>query len=320
MTWIDERRAPPVDEGPEGGSLEARASFVFKIMATVGFAGVIFSLLPDSLPNSALLTVAFNVSALLISILYVVEARGIDKGRPWALAAVRPLLLLLGAWGAYATLSGLAQGVLRIPFELLLVAWAFLGSMSQLPTPRLADRSVALLGAAIPLVSIMSFGYLVFGWGGLLDVHQDDLTASLTVDCGPPGEPPAELRVAYDWSWSGAAPLPNEVDTVVIAWSGQDADGRELYTAGVIPEGDPTIRSGQRGTLGRELVEAARAGSAGFQWAVDLNRRGYVPGHVELSLQLARENPTGDRTMTVRASYIHLGLWRAEPAPVTCTW
>jgi len=105
-----------------------------------------------------------------------------------------------------------------------------------------------------------------------------------------------------------------------VGWSGEDAEGRPLYILGDTAEEDPTIRPGQRGRLGEALVTEARAGSrAGFQFAVDLNRRGYRPGEVDIVLLRAREQ-AGPASITVRASYVHLGLWRTEATPVTCTW
>jgi hypothetical protein len=325
MSWI-ERPQPssgvtiPV-VGPDSGSLEARASLVFKIMALVGCIGIVLSLTPDSFPNSALLTFAFNLATGLVSVLYFIEGRGLDRSRPWARAAARPMLVVLAAWGAYAAIAGFNQGVLRIPFELALAVWAFLGKPSPIPTPRPVTRSFGIIVAAIPLLGAMAFGYLIFGWGGVLDVHEEDLVASLQVDCGDPeAGPPAELPVSFDWSWSRTTPLPNEVDTVFVGWSGDDAEGRPLYLLGNTPTIDPAIRSGQRGELGKVLLEEARAGSrSGFQWAVDLGKRGYQPGGIDLALQLTRET-TGPAALTITASYIHLGIWRSEATTVSCTW
>ena len=325
MSWI-ERPQPssgvvlPV-EGPDSGSLEARASRVFKIMAVVGYLGIILALLPESFPNSALLTFAFNLSAGLVSALYFIEARGLDRSRPWARAAARPLLVVLAAWGAYVAIAGFTQGILRIPFELALAGWAFLGARSPIPTPRPVARSFGVIGASIPLLLVMGFGYLVFGWGGVLDVHKEDLVASLKIDCGDTGaDLPAEVPVSFEWSWSRTAPLPNEVDTVFIGWNGEDAEGRPLYLLGNTPTIDPAIRPGLRGDLGVALIEEARAGSrSGFRWAVDLGKRGYQPGAINVALRLARAT-TGPAALSVTASYIHLGVWRSEAATVSCTW
>lgn len=325
MSWIERPQPSPEVkipiEGPESGSVEARASLVFKIMAVVGLLGIILSLLPDSFPNSALLTVAFNLAAGIVSALYFIEAQGIDRSRPWARAAARPMLVVLAAWGAYAAIAGFNQGILRIPFELALAVWAFLGDPTPIPTPRPVARTFGIIVAAIPLLGAMAFGYLLFGWGGVLDVDEEDLVASLQVECGDPGTgPPAELPVSFDWSWARTTPLPNEVDTVFIGWTGDDAEGRPLYLLGNIPVTEAAIRSGQRGDLGLELLEEARAGSrSGFQWAVDLGKRGYEPGSIHLLLRRARE-PTGTPALTVTASYVHLGIWRSEATAVSCTW
>ena len=327
MSWIEQPKPSPevriTVEGPDSGSVEARASLVFKIMAVVGLFGVILSLLPDSFPNSALQTVAFNLAAGLISALYFIEAQGLDRSRRWARAAARPLLVLLAVWGAYAAIAGFNQGILRIPFEVALAVYAFLGDAVSIPTPRPVARTFGVIAGAIPLLGVMAFGYLVFGWGGVLDVDREDLVASLEVECGEPGvAPPAELPVSFDWSWSRTAPLPNEVDTVFIGWSGDDAEGRPLYLLGAIPAAERAIDPGRRGDLGLALLEEARADSrSGFQWAIDLGKRGYQPGSIDLLLQLpAGREPTEAPTLSVTASYIHLGLWRSDTADVSCTW
>lgn len=325
MTWL-ERPQPspgviiPVD-GPERGSLEARASLVFKLMAGVGGIGIVLALIPESFPNSTLLTFAFNLATGLLSALYFIEARGLDRSRPWARAAARPMLVVVAAWGAYAAIAGLNQGILRIPFEVALAVWPFLGDRSPYPTPRPVARSFGVIGAAIPLLGAMAFGYVIFGWGGVLDVHEADLVASLEIDCGDPGAgPPAELPVSFEWSWARTTPLPNEVDTVFIGWSGEDAEGRPWYLLGRDIVTDPAIRSGQRGALTVALLDEARAGSrSAFQWAVDLDDRGYQPGVINLALRRARET-TGPATVSVTASYIHLGIWRSEATTVSCTW
>lgn len=325
MSWMERPQPAPgvvvPDAGPDSGSLEARASVVFKLMALVGGIGIVLSLTPDSFPNSALLTFAFNLATGLVSALYFIEGRGLDRSRPWARAAARPMLVALAAWGAYAAVSGFNQGVLRIPFELALAVWAFLGSRSPIPTPRPVARTFAIIVAAIPLLGAMAFGYLIFGWGGVLDVHEEDLAASLEVDCGDPGAgPPAEVPVSFDWSWSRTTPLPNEVDTVFVGWSGDDAEGRPLYLLGNTPTVDPAIKSGLRGELGKALLEEARAGSESFfQWAVDLGKRGYQAGGIDLALQLTRET-TGPAALSITASYIHLGIWRSEATTVSCAW
>jgi hypothetical protein len=320
MSWLERPRVAAEGESPDRGSVEARAALVLKIMAVIGLCGVILALIPDSFPNSALLTAVFNLATSLISILYFLEARGIDRGRPWALAAARPILVVLGAWGAYAAVAGFSQGTVRVPFELAFAVWAFLGDRSTLPTPRPVARSFGLIAAAVPLIGTMAFGHLVFGWGGLLDPDEEDLVASLQVDCGDPSAgPPAEIPVAFDWSWASRAPLPNEVDTLVIGWSGDNAAGEPLYFYGRGPTTDPSIRSGQRGELGRSMVEEAYAeSSAGFQWAIDLSRRDYEPGQITLTLRRGSE-PTGTPSLTVRASYVHLGIWRSETT-ASCTW
>jgi hypothetical protein len=325
MSWLEGRQVTGVSEGPESGSLEWRASRVFKAIAVIGFAGIILSLLPDSFPNSQLQSVSFNTAAALVSGIYLLEARGLDRGDRWAIQAARPLLVLVGAWSAAETIAGFVTGgVLRLPFELVFVIWAFRGGPGFLwrtePATGPATRGVVLTALAVPLLLTMAFGSVVFGWGGLLDVDPEDVVASLEVDCGPPGAGlPAEVPVRFSWSWAESAPLPNDVDTLFVGWSGEDSEGRPLYILGSTEE-DSTIRPGQRGSLAAPLVEEARAGArSGFQFSVDLDERGYRPGEVDMTLERAREQ-AGPASLTIQASYIHLGLWRTEATPVTCTW
>ena len=182
---------------------------------------------------------------------------------------------------------------------------------------------MAVLVATVALALEMSSASLVFGWGGPLDVHQADLVASLQVDCGTAGDGlPPELTIAYDWSWARSAPFPNEVDTVVVGWTGEDGSGRPLYTIGAIPKGDTGIRPGLFGALTKPRLDAATAGWGGaYRWAIDLNNRGFAPARVQLALRQAPLDPAPTSgTVTIQAAYVHLDQWRLDAPPVTCTW
>jgi hypothetical protein len=168
---------------------------------------------------------------------------------------------------------------------------------------------------------VMAFGDRVFGWGGALDVRDSDLQASIVVDCGPGAAGlPESLTVGYEWSWTRTSPLPNEVDMIVIGWTGNDAEGRPLYTVDDLPDPPAGIDRALTGELARDMAEQARTRSdANFQWAIDLDERGLVPGRVEMVLGRARD-VAGPASVTFRATYIHLGIWEREAEPVTCAW
>ena len=314
------RSATTEIEGPREGSLEQRAALVLKILAFINAAGVVLALFPPLTPVSTLLTLAFNAAAAALAGVYWMGATGLDRRRPWAVAAVRPLLVLIALAGVFSVIVAVGEGKLRIPFEVVLVAWAFLGPADIEPIARLAGRSLALIAAAAALLAILAFGHRVFGWGGLLDVRETDLNGSIAVDCGPPGDgPPPTLTVAYDWSWSRATLIPNGVDIVVLGWTGSDAGGRPLYTVGKIPENVPGIRAGLEGYPSGPMAEAVGAESEGrYRWAIALDQQQHRPAHVELELRLAREAPE-NATLVVKATYVHLGLWR-EDVSLTCSW
>jgi hypothetical protein len=315
VTWLAE------SEGPPSRSLEDRASLVLKILAVVNVAGVVLAMIPGSVPKSALHAVMFNLAAAGLAILYLLEAMALDRGRPWAVTAVRPLLVVVAASGLYALAVALGEGKLRLPFDALLAIWAWLGPAGS-PRPRPDRRSILLLGAALGLVAVVLFGGKVFGWGGLLDAHAADLRASVHADCGPPGAgPPERIRVVYDWSWTSTSPFPNELDIVVLGWTGVDADGKALYLLGDAAVPEAGIYSGRRRKPAMEMATRAASESQGsWQWGVELGEHGITPGHIEQELARARDDPPQPGPLTIRATYVHLGLWRIDAPSVTCSW
>ena len=102
--------------GPRPGSLESRASLALKILAGINAAGIILATIPGAIPASELQAFAFNVASAALALLYVATALALDRGRDWAVSAIRPLLLLLLLWGAYTLVTALAAGGIRIPW------------------------------------------------------------------------------------------------------------------------------------------------------------------------------------------------------------
>ena len=315
------RRLAVEIEGPRDGSLEYRAALVFKILAGINAAGVVLAVFPPITPVSTLHTLAFNVAAAALAVLYWFVGRGLDRKAPWAVAAVRPLLGIVAVAGVYAVVVGFGEGKLRIPFEVLLAGWALLGPPDAMPLPRLSSRSLAALAGALALLAVLAFGHTVFGWGGALDVREPDLDAGLTATCGEPGGAmPPTIDVSYEWTWTRTSPIPNGVDMVVLGWTGADSEGRPLYVIGRIPENAAGIRAGLEGYPSAEMSKAISAESEGkYRWAIELTRQQLAAGRVDLELRFARDEVPETGTLVLKATYIHLGLWR-EDTTITCTW
>lgn len=312
----------PVADPPRSGTLEARASFVLKILAGTNAVGVVFAMLPESTPHATLHTLVFNVAAGLLTALYLVVAFALDRREPWAVAVVRPLLAVVAAGGLGVVAIALAGGRVRIPFELLLALWPWLGPADATPLPSFTRRSVGLFAAAVGMTGVILFGAPVFAWGGVLDVQEPDLRAALDVDCGALGSgPPESISVGYDWSWTRSALLPSGLDMVVVGWTGADGEDRPLYLLGEANAAGAGITSGLAGALSRSMADQAASESKGsWRWLVDLREHGVEPGHIELVLDLARAAPPDPEPVTIKATYIHVGLWRKDAASITCTW
>lgn len=309
-------------EGPDAGTLEARASVALKVLAFLDMGAVVLALFPPPLEISNLLVVVFQLAETAMAAIFVAVAFSLDRRRPWAVAAVRPLLVVVALAGTWSLVATLAEGRLKVPFDVVLAAWALLGPANERPIPRPGPRSIVAVGGTVALATAVVFAPQVFDWGGLLDVHEPDLRATLAVDCGPAADgPPASLTFRYDWSWARSSPLPNGNDIVVIGWTGADAQGRPLYVIDDMPDTGAGIYSGRSGYPSLEMAnEVAGESHGSFRWLVVLGQQQLRPGQVELVMQRPREVPSGPVSLKVSVSYVHLGLWRHDTAPVTCTW
>jgi hypothetical protein len=308
--------------GPRAGSLEWRASLALKILAGINAAGIILATIPGTIPTSELEAFAFNVASGVLAVLYVAVARALDRRQHWAVSAIRPLLFLLLAWGAYTLVSALAAGGFRIPWTSLAASWALFGPADRRPVPRLSGGGGAVLVASTALIAMVLTGQPVFGWGGFFDVHERDLGPSLVVDCGTPGAAlPERIAIAYEWSWSGGTLLTNEHDVVDIGWNGDDAEGHPLYVLGDTPDAGEGVSLGTPGGVSATMMrEAAASWRGSLHWVIDLSVRGIRPGRVEFVLIRAVEQPQQPEPLTVGASYIHVGVWRDDTSTVTCSW
>ena len=316
---------PPVDvEGPDLGSLEGRASLALKIIAALNGFGVILAFFPPPVPAARMVTVSFNIASALLVILLLVEARGLDRLRPWAVAAVRPLLVLIAVAGAYVFVTTVLDGRMRVPFDAALAIWALLGGPHTRPRPRLEGRSFGLLGGAAVFSAGMLFSAPLFDWGGPIDVRPTDLRSSMTVECGTPpgdGNVPEKITITYAWSWTASSPLPDGLDAIVVGWDGDDDAGRPLYLIDIAPDTVPGVYSGRRDYPSDEMAgEAAQESRGSWYWGIELVERAHAPGQLAVELQRAQQQVAGAQPLTIRASYIHLGVWRQDVEPVTCSW
>lgn len=310
------------EEGPHDGSLEAHAARALKVLALLGYGGVVLAWFPPAVPVGTLYVVLFNVAAAALATIELAVAFGLGKRRPWAVAAVRPLLVFVVALGLYTVVVAWSRGTMRLPLEAVLAAWPFLAPADVKPIARLGRRSIVVLGASGVLSAALAFSSELFDYGGTFDVHEPDLAATVSADCGPAGGgPPDRITLRYEWSWSSTSPLPSGADIAVVGWTGADPEGRPLYTIDDIPDSAEGVYSGLTGYPSTTMADAiARESQASFRWAIELPEHGFAPGHIELHLRRAREAAAGPLSLVVSASYVHLGLWRKDATSVMCTW
>jgi hypothetical protein len=314
-------------EGPSAGSREARGSLALKALAALNVIGVLIAFFPGTTPVATLLVVLFNLGAAALAVVYLVVAFNLDRNRPWAAAALRPLLVLIVVAGAYSLYTGFTGGKFRMPFDVVLAGWALFGRSDVKPAPNQTPRSVALVAGAVPLLALMLFALPLGGWGGQLDVHEPDLDAALAVQCGTgsgvtsASGVPAEIGLHYNWSWRSTGVLPSGTDIVVIGWTGADADGHPLYTIGDIPGDGTGIFPGLAGYPSTDMAnDIAHETNGSFRWAIVVDQQQLQPAEIDLKLRRARESPPGPQPLVITATYIHAGLWRHGAPSVTCSW
>lgn len=318
------RRAVFEIEGPEPNSLEGRASLAFKLLAVFGYGGVVLAMFPGATPVASFLTLAFNIAAFLLATLLLAVGLGLEKRRPWAMAAARPLLVLVVLAGLATLAIAWSEQRIRVPFDVALAGWALLGPADVKPIARLQARSAGLaLGAALLMGSMLASPQL-FSWGGVFDVQKTNLQATLAADCGTPGAGlPDRITLRYDWSWNSSAPMPSGTDIVVLGWTAADSAGHPLYVIDKIPDSGAGVFSGLNGYPSTQMADQIAHESQGsFRWAMPLDQQHLAPGHIELHLRRsdAAAVEAQPQPLTVTASYIHLGIWRQDPPRVTCSW
>jgi hypothetical protein len=319
--YLRTRSAVQEDVPPNPGSFEARASLALKLISLIDAGGLALAALPAAVPQASLYTASWGLATLGIVVVCVVEAFGLDRGRSWAVAAARPVLVLLALLGLALMVVAFGAASFRLPFELVLGAWAWLGPADRKPTPTPDGRSLALLGGVLVLAGIVLLGRPVLDWGGALDPGTADLHATISADCGADGSLPEKLRVVYDWSWSRTAPFASGLDMIVIGWTGADAQGRPLYLLDETPPSGTGIYPGRAGPPSLEMaIQAAAESKGSWRWGVELSEQQLAPGRIEVDLVRARETPPSPEPLTIRATYIHVGRWRSDAPIVTCSW
>ena len=305
---------------PPGGSLEARASLALKFLAFMAFGGVVLGQFPGSVPVATLFASAFTAAGAVLSVMYVTVAFGIDRQRPWAVAALRPILAILVVAGVGFTIMGAAEGRTRLPFEAAVALWAWLGPRAWRPVPRFGAVPALVVLVVGLLVGSMLFGRQLYGWGGLLDARETDLTTTLSVECGSGGLQPT-IRLTYEWSWRSPSPMPSGVDVIVVGWNGDDAERRPLYILGKLVDSGSGVFPGMADYPSTEMANAIDGETEGsFRWGIRLAEQRYAPGRIITELKLTREAAPSPEPLVVSATYVHLGIWRHDAAPVTCTW
>lgn len=309
-------------EGPHEGSLEARASLALKIVGVLALVGVMLAMFPPAKPVATLLIVMFNVASAALAVICLGVARGLDRRRSWAVAAVRPLLVVVLASGVYTFVTWPGEGRIRVPIDVALATWALLGPADSKPIARQESRSILSVAAAVALSAVMAFSNQLFGWGGAFDVHEPDLAASVAADCGAGGTGlPERITLTYDWSWTASGQMPSGTDIVVVGWTGSDAQGRPLYVIDQIPGTDAGVYPARTGEPSMAMADQVATASQGsFRWAVELAEQRFAPGRIRLVLRLARDAPSAPTPLTVTASYVHLGIWHHAATGVTCSW
>jgi hypothetical protein len=272
--------------------------------------------------------ITFNTAAFILAIVYLLIARGLWRLETWAIAAARPVLVLIIVEDLAAVAMSLLDGRFRLPLATVVAGWALLGGATVRPIPWPRRFAALVLVLVTPLLVSQLLSTPVFGWGGSLDVQQSDLAASAMASCGPaggnagtaPGEPPATIHVTYDWSWRKGTPAPSGLDIVVIGWTGDDAEGRPLYLLGKSLPTQRGVYDGRHEYPSLEMGNALAAASKGsWQWGIELDEQELRPGRIEVDLTRARDPSPGLQPLRLMLSYVHLGLWHVD-VPLTCEW
>lgn len=300
--------------------MERRAARAFLILAAFVFVILLLTagqLLSSEVPRYAWATIAYAITVIAVDL---IEALGLNAGRAWAVAAMRPILWIQLLGGIAGSVTMLAHGSIPIPIDIVVLVWALRGTPAVVPVPRFTAASLVLAMVSLALAANGLWLRPVFGAGGLLDVSRSDLSGQITADCQP-GPTPETLTVTYRWSWQRSGPIGSGNDVVVIVWDGRDDDGNNLYILGDTPESGAGISADSMTGPAADAAEFfAHGHAASSEWGIDLAQQRFDPGEIRLVLQRAADHSQVGVAQSIEGIYFHAGVWRSDTALFTCTW
>ncbi len=315
-----ERRHRTVEDAPP--TREYRAALTFLTTAAFAAVAALAALIGWLVPPAAQFLAVLGSTATAVALL--VGSIGLATGRPWATAAMTPILWILIVAHAISFLRALDRGALEIPITGLLALWSLAAAPRRTSAaPRHTATSAVLVGAIAVTAAWPAVTDLALRPGGPLIVPAEALVPNLRVDgacqaVGGPGAPPESAEIVFGWSWT-REPLPAGFDAIVIEWFTQRGDGLSGY-------GLAGTSAGSRG-----IWEANRwtGDNPGVILGVDLGIERDEPAAVRVSLSRPHAAPTQHGSIEVYARYLHapqvvgdaeaLAIWsRVEQA--RCEW
>jgi hypothetical protein len=307
------QRPGPTREDRAGKAFLTIGVFVAAVLLIVGTNAAGFTALQRTV---SLVPAAFEAVAPFV-MLYGVAGR-----RPWALAALTPVLWILIVEGIVSSIVALGHSNLQIPIGTLLGIWVLRAPPEHRSTGAaparfsIASLVIVVLFLAGPIGPVAGNAFLRAG--GFLN-RPADLETSLTIDCGPgAGSPPETISLTYHWSWRRTEPFATGSDRVSIRW---------------LDEADS-------GVIGYELDQPDLSGSGAYEanvddpqttivFGTDLAKSQAQPQDIRLVFRRVIPDQPGSGGFEVRSRYLHgpdsvastfsSGLWDVKDQQ-TCTW
>lgn len=294
--------------GRSRATREGRAAIAFLVLAT--FVAVIWAIVAiGARPVLPVLFLLTMVEPLILLVILVVAAWGLNSRRPWAVAACTPMLVILLVAGLVSFVVAVLQARLQIPLGAVVAWWALRAPPEPRPEPVRAGMVGSLLVAGLLLVSLLPLATpIALAPGGPLIVSGSDLDTSMTLDCGPTANAgPETIIVTYRWSWRRAELVAGGTDQVVVSWFANGYAGPDSYTLTETDFGQPGLSEANR----------VLAGQAGVVVAVDMATNRFEPGRLGLTLhrELDLDSPHG--SIELRARYAHGPTDIYDPASVS---
>lgn len=314
---------PEADDPPprSGPTREDRAC---KAFLTIGVfvAAVLLVVGTKAAGFTALQRTVILIPAAFEAVMPFVMLYGVAGRRPWALAALTPVLVILIVEGVVSSIVALGHSSIQVPIGTLLGIWVLNAPPEHRRTG--ADPSRFSISALVVVVLFLAgplgplAGNAVLGAGGLLN-RPADLETTLTLDCGPrTGAPPETISMTYHWSWLRTEPFATGTDQVSIRWL-DDADG---------------------GVIGWELDQPDLSGAGAYEANVDDPETTIVfgtelatgqaqPQDIRLVFRRVIPDQPESGGFEIRSRYLHgpdsvestfsSGLWDVKDQEA-CTW